>query len=379
MLTGETGAGKSILLDALSLALGGARRRGARARRRRAGRCRRRSSTPPADHPGRALLARQRHRRRGRPDPPPCAGRATARAAPSSTTSRCRSICCASVGAVLVEIHGQHDDRALVERERTPPPARRLWRARARGAGGRGGVIASWRERGSRGRRACAAKCASAEAEADYLRAAVDELADARARSPARKTALAERRQPMMRARSSPATSSRPTRSSPAARSPIPTLAAPRPPAGAEGPRGGRACSTAIAAALDRALVALRGGETRAARRRSPRRASIRTNWSGPRSGCSRSAPRRGNTHVAGRPTCPRLPDALSARLAELDPGAERLGARAAAPAERAHATDERAGALSQQARDAAARSLEKAVDAELPALKLERGEFIVV
>ena len=114
MLTGETGAGKSILLDALALALG-ARGDAALVRHGAERRARSRpSSTPPPtirlsrcsqtndiDADGEIILRRVQT--------------PTARRAPSSTTSRAASRCCKAIGALLVEIHGQHDDRALVE------------------------------------------------------------------------------------------------------------------------------------------------------------------------------------------------------------------------------------------------------------------------
>ena len=152
VLTGETGAGKSILLDALSLALGARGdaalvRPGARAR---AGHRRLRAA---ADHPAFALLAGNGIAAEGAHHPAPRAGRPTARPAPSSTTSRCGVALLRAVGALLVEIHGQHDDRALVDAEEhrrlldafgglEPAPTEVAARYRA------------WRECEARGRRA---------------------------------------------------------------------------------------------------------------------------------------------------------------------------------------------------------------------------------
>ena len=70
VLTGETGAGKSILLDAFALALGargdaGLVRNGAEQGQVTA------AFELPARHPARALLAEQRHRGRRRADPAP--------------------------------------------------------------------------------------------------------------------------------------------------------------------------------------------------------------------------------------------------------------------------------------------------------------------
>ena len=67
VLTGETGAGKSILLDALGLAAGG-RGSGPRSACGPAPNKVRRTAVfePPPGHPARALLAEQSIRRRGR-------------------------------------------------------------------------------------------------------------------------------------------------------------------------------------------------------------------------------------------------------------------------------------------------------------------------
>ena len=79
------------------------------------------------------------------------------------------------IGAPLVEIHGQHDDRALVD----PAVHRALLDAfgglDGEAGGGRGGLPRGCARRRPR-RRRCAARIAAARTEADYLRAAVDEL-----------------------------------------------------------------------------------------------------------------------------------------------------------------------------------------------------------
>lgn len=112
-LTGETGAGKSILLDALSLALGGRGdqslvRKGAESGQVVAG------LHLPADHPVRAhlreneitdddeLILRRIQYADGRT-------RAFINDQPVSQSLM------KTLGAKLVEIHGQHDDRALVD------------------------------------------------------------------------------------------------------------------------------------------------------------------------------------------------------------------------------------------------------------------------
>lgn len=112
VLTGETGAGKSILLDALGLVLGaradaGLVRAGAEAARVVA------EFGVGADHPARALLAEQALeidggiilRRQVKADG---GSRAFVNDQPVSATLL------RDLGALLVEIHGQHDERGLL-------------------------------------------------------------------------------------------------------------------------------------------------------------------------------------------------------------------------------------------------------------------------
>ena len=114
VLTGETGAGKSILLDAFSLALGGARRRRPGAPRRGAGpgdrRVRRPRQPSGRGHPSRQrdiddegeMILRRVQIADGRT-------RAFVNDQPVSVQTL------KATRPALVEIHGQHDDRALVD------------------------------------------------------------------------------------------------------------------------------------------------------------------------------------------------------------------------------------------------------------------------
>ena len=101
-----------------------------------------------------------------------------------------------ALGAALVEIHGQHDDRALVDVGDAPPAARRLWRAwtatpRA--------VARLWSARRAAEEAVGAhrARVEQARREADWLRHAVEELTKL-APEAGEETALAERRAAMM-------------------------------------------------------------------------------------------------------------------------------------------------------------------------------------
>jgi DNA repair protein RecN (Recombination protein N) len=113
VLTGETGAGKSILLDALGLATGGRAERGFI--RSGAGQA---SVTavfdPPGDHPARAVLSGNGLESDGalifrRSIAPDGRSRAFINEQPVSIGLM------REAGAMLLEIHGQHDDRGLLD------------------------------------------------------------------------------------------------------------------------------------------------------------------------------------------------------------------------------------------------------------------------
>jgi DNA repair protein RecN (Recombination protein N) len=194
-LTGETGAGKSILLDAFMLALGG---RGDAALVR-AG-CEQGQVTAafdlPVDHP--AYLAAREFgltttdelvlRRVQAAD-----GRTRAFVNDQPATAQALR----AIGAALVEIHCQHDDRALVD----PVAHRDLVDAH----GGLGAQLNNVRECYGAWRatvRALAeeeARVAKARADADYLRHAHDEMTKLAPQAD-EEAALAERRQFMQRA-----------------------------------------------------------------------------------------------------------------------------------------------------------------------------------
>jgi len=114
VLTGETGAGKSILLDALGLAVGG---RGAGRANVRPGAAQGSATAvfePPAKHPSRALLADQSI---------PCDGEIVLRRT-LAADGRTRAFVndetvgvalLRDIGAALLEVHGQSDDRGLFD------------------------------------------------------------------------------------------------------------------------------------------------------------------------------------------------------------------------------------------------------------------------
>jgi len=195
VLTGETGAGKSILLDAFALALGargdaGLVRQGAEQGQVTA------VFDVPARHPARTLLRehgidaeedlilRRIQSRDGKT-------RAFINDQPVSVQAL------RSLGAALVEIHGQHDDRALVD----AATHRALLDAFAGAEDKAADVAQLWEEchAAARAVETHRLEVERAQREADYLRHAVDELGKLRP-EPGEETALAERRSAMMQA-----------------------------------------------------------------------------------------------------------------------------------------------------------------------------------
>ncbi len=367
--TGETGAGKSILLDALSLALGG---------RGDASLVREDSAQGDvtavfdvaAAHPVRAILATSGIEAEGdlilrRVQGADGRSRAFVNDFPVSV------ILLRQIGAALVEIHGQHADRAMVE------PA--MHRALLDAFGGLDGqrkavaaAYAAWRQADA-ALAALRAKIDAARAEADYLRAAVDELA-ALAPRPDEEEALADRRQQMMRAEKIAGDIAEAHETVAGGASPVPILASLVRRLERKVPEAGGLLDDAVAA-LDRALNALEDAEQGLAK------ALAATNFdprelerTEERLFALRAAARKHSVMVAGLPA---LAERMAGDLAALESGEERLVVLEKAVETARAEYDSAAAALSDE-RCAAAKLLEKAVAAELPALKLEQAAFIV-
>src|SRR6185312_11450946 len=195
VLTGETGAGKSILLDALSLALG-ARGDASLVRHGAAQGQVIAVFDVPRNHPVRALLAENAIEDDGdiilrRVQTADGRTRVFVNDQPSSVTLM------RDIGRALVELHGQHDERALVD----AAAHRDLLDA----FGGHVGEVEScgkawrlWRDCEQQlGQHR--ARVQAAAREADYLRASVAELARLDPQ-PGEESELAETRTFMMRA-----------------------------------------------------------------------------------------------------------------------------------------------------------------------------------
>ena len=193
VLTGETGAGKSILLDAFALALGSRGdaslvRQGAEQGQVTA------AFDVEASHPALALLAENGIGAEDGADPAPRAAcrRAHARLRQRPAGERAGA---KALGSALVEIHGQHDERALVD----VSTHRRLLDAYAGLEDDAAAVARAWSARRSAEEAVTAhrARVEQARREADWLRHAVEELTRLKPEA-GEESALAEKRAAMM-------------------------------------------------------------------------------------------------------------------------------------------------------------------------------------
>lgn len=195
VLTGETGAGKSILLDGFALALGG-RGDGGLVRHGEAQGQVSAVFDLAMDHPARKLAQAQEIdtdgdlilRRVQYAD-----GRTRAFVNDQPVSVQILRM----IGAAIVEIHGQHDDRAL-----TDPAQHRIILDGFGGIEAQAEAVAQASETLKRARQALQAQRMRVEAarkEADFLRHAVDELGRLKPRQ-GEEDALAATRQGMMQA-----------------------------------------------------------------------------------------------------------------------------------------------------------------------------------
>ncbi|AZO74671.1 MULTISPECIES: DNA repair protein RecN [unclassified Mesorhizobium] len=369
VLTGETGAGKSILLDALSLALG-ARGDASLVRHGAAQGQVIAVFDVPRNHPARTLLSDNDIEDDGdiilrRVQTADGRTRVFVNDQPSSVTLM------RDVGRALVEIHGQHDERALVD----PGAHRELLDSFGGHLGAVRGAGEAWRywrnceQELSRHR----AKVEAAAREADYLRASVAELAKLDPQ-PGEETELAELRARMMRAEkiASEIHDAQDVLSGPS--SPLPQLASllrrlQRKAGEVPG------LLDDVVKSLDEAMISLDAAQSGVELAlRATEYDPQRLEKAEERLFALRAASRKHNVAVDD---LAQLRDTMAADLADLDAGEERLHGLEKQAAAASEAYDISAAQLS-SLRHAAAAGLTKAVMAELPALKLERAEFIV-
>ncbi|MCP3055405.1 DNA repair protein RecN [Aurantimonas marianensis] len=368
-LTGETGAGKSILLDALSLALGGRGDGGLVRHGAKQGEgtavfdlaaglgVRALLEENGFDDDGDVILRRVQSadgRTRGFINDRP-ASVALMRA----------------VGQALVEIHGQHDDRALVD-----PEAHRTlldqYGGLEREAAEVAGAHAAWRSAVEE-LRAHRARVEAAAREADYIRAAVEELSDL-APIAGEEDELAERRQIMMRSEKIVTDVNDAHEELAGTASPIPPLAGLLKRLDRKRDQLPGLLDPAIER-LDVALDALSDAQMAL-------QEALRSLEFDPRA-LEQTEERLFALRAAGRKysvpvdALPDLTAKMIGDLADLDAGEERLSRLEAEVAEKRTLFDRVAAALSER-RQTAARLLEAAVMAELPDLKLDRAAFLV-
>ena len=378
VLTGETGAGKSILLDSLGLALGA---------RADAGLVRQGTGSagvaarfmPPADHPVHALLdelglpredeivLRRSVEKTGR-------SRAWVNDAPVGATAL------RQVGLLLAEVQGQHDQMGLAD----PAGHCKLLDAFGTGLDLLAGLAAAYRAWRAAEERLAAARAAIAAArrEEDFLRHAVGEL-DALAPEEGEETQLASIRQRLQQGeKRTEAIEAALAELAPRDRRGHPPAAALRAtcrvlerlkPSAAEAADPDSSVLAPILAAIGRAEEAIAEAEGLLTRLASDAEADPRLlEQTEERLFALRAAARKHGVPVSG---LAQLLEALRERLAALDHGEAEIDAMAAAVAKARGfyvAAAERVSA----ARAAAAARLERAVAAELPPLRLERAQF---
>lgn len=369
VLTGETGAGKSILLDALSLALGA---RGDASLVRHGAAQGQISAVfdVPRNHPARQILIDNAIDDEGdiilrRVQTVDGRSRVFVNDQPSSVALM------RDIGRALVEIHGQHDDRALVD----AAAHRELLDSFGGHAGEARACAQAWQHwRGCEQELARhRAKVEAAAREADYLRAAVAELTQLDPQ-PGEETELADIRNQMMRAEKIAAeiNDAQDVLSGP--NSPLPQLASllrrlQRKAGEVPG------LLDEVVTSLDEAMLSLDAAQSGVeAALRATEYDPQRLEKAEERLFALRAASRKHNVPVddlAG------LRDTMAADLADLDAGEGRLHVLEKQAVAARDAYDGFAASLS-GLRQIAAKALREAVMAELPALKLERAEFIV-
>ena len=368
VLTGETGAGKSILLDAFSLALGG-RGDGGLVRHGEAQGGITAVFDCPLDHPARKIAAEAEISTEGdlilrRTQHADGRTRAFINDQPVSVGVL------RQVGAALVEIHGQHDDRALVD----PASHRAILDA----FGELGPQAAEVAEAARALRQAGAelarhrARVEKARADVDYIRHAVEELT-ALAPKPGEEADLAERRLVMQQSEKVARDLNDAYDAVAGQGSPVTALSAAVRKLERRGAQVPGLVEPAVAA-LDAALVAL--DEARGALDEALRAAEYdprELERVEERLFALRAAARK---YDAPADALHGIAERFGADAAAIDAGEEELTKleRAAAAADAAYLA--RARALS-AGRARVAEALDRAVGAELPPLKLERARFI--
>jgi DNA repair protein RecN (Recombination protein N) len=369
VLTGETGAGKSILLDSLSLALGGRGDGGLVRHGLDKGQVTAVFDVP-STHAARKLL-----RENGVDDDGDLIFRrvqsADGRTRASINDQPVSVQLMRQTGQTLVEIHGQHDDRALIDTDahRTLLDA---FTGLSEEAQQLAGLYRSWRD-AERAFKVHRAKVEAAAREADYIRASVEEL-EALSPRDGEEDELAEHRSRMQKSERIAGDISEASDFLNGNGSPVPLIASMVRRLERKSHEAPGLLEETVEL-LDQALNYLSNAqmEVEAALRRTefdPRELERVEE----RLFALRAAGRKYSVPVADLPA---LAEKMVADLADLDAGEEKLGELEKLTTAAKVEYDRAAVALSEKRRNGA-EALADAVMAELPALKLERARFMV-
>ncbi|NTJ42818.1 DNA repair protein RecN [Agrobacterium larrymoorei] len=369
VLTGETGAGKSILLDSLSLALGGRGDGGLVRHGEDKGQV---TATFEVgmDHPARLLL-----RENGLDDDgdlifrrvQSADGRTKAYVNDQAVSVQMMR----QLGQHLVEIHGQHDDRALVDTNahRTLLDA---FAGLTEEVTAVQGLYRTWRD-AERALKVHRAKVEAAAREADYLRSSVEEL-EALSPRDGEEDELAERRAVMQKSERIAGDIAEASEFLNGNASPVPIIASMM--------RRLERKSHEAPGLLEETVQLLDAALDNLSNAQMEVEAALRRTEFDPRE-LERVEERLFALRAAGRKysvpvtDLPALAERMVGDLADLDAGEEKLTKLEAQLGVVKADFDHAALSLSDKRRHAAA-SLSEAVMAELPALKLERARFTV-
>ncbi|MGL4090774.1 DNA repair protein RecN [Agrobacterium cavarae] len=369
VLTGETGAGKSILLDSLSLALGGRGDGGLVRHGEDKGQV---TATfeVDMDHPARLLL-----RENGLDDDgdlifrrvQSADGRTKAYVNDQAVSVQMMR----QLGQHLVEIHGQHDDRALVDTN-----AHRALLDAFAGLSDEvisvQGLYRTWKD-AERGLKVHRAKVEAAAREADYLRSSVEEL-EALSPRDGEEEELAERRSVMQKSERIAGDIAEASEFLNGNASPVPIIASMM--------RRLERKSHEAPGLLEDTVQLLDAALDNLSNAQMEVEAALRRTEFDPRE-LERVEERLFALRAAGRKysvpvsDLPALAERMVTDLADLDAGEEKLAKLEAQLGVVKADFDQAALSLSEKRRNAAA-ALSEAVMAELPALKLERARFTV-
>ncbi|KQR33528.1 DNA repair protein RecN [Rhizobium sp. Leaf155] len=369
VLTGETGAGKSILLDSLSLALGGRGDGGLVRHGEDKGQV---TATFEVgmDHPARLLL-----RENGLDDDgdlifrrvQSADGRTKAYVNDQAVSVQMMR----QLGQHLVEIHGQHDDRALVDTN-----AHRALLDAFAGLSDEvtsvQGLYRTWKD-AERGLKVHRAKVEAAAREADYLRSSVEEL-EALSPRDGEEEELAERRSVMQKSERIAGDIAEASEFLNGNASPVPIIASMM--------RRLERKSHEAPGLLEDTVQLLDAALDNLSNAQMEVEAALRRTEFDPRE-LERVEERLFALRAAGRKysvpvtDLPALAERMVTDLADLDAGEEKLAKLEAQLGVVKADFDRAAMSLSEKRRNAAA-ALSEAVMAELPALKLERARFTV-